>query len=161
MFLIRIFPADFLPGRLFSSESMTTESQQLLADYVASGSESAFRELVSRYIDLVYSTATRLVDGDTHRAKDVAQTVFMDLARMAAKLSPGTALGGWLHRHTCFVARTTMRGERRRQARERQAAEMKALNQEDPLAQISPVLDEAIQELGPDDRDAILLRFFE
>ncbi len=84
---------------------MMKDSPQLLADYVASGSESAFRELVSRYIDLVYSIATRMVDGDTHRAKDVAQTVFVDLARMAARLSPGTRLGGWLHRHTCFVAR--------------------------------------------------------
>ena len=140
-----------------------TDSQQLLADYVANGSERAFRELVARYVDLVYSTAIRLVEGDTHRAKDVAQTVFVDLARMAARLSPNSMLGGWLHRHTCFVARTVMRGERRRQARERQAMEMSALNN-DPdmaLAEIAPVLDEAIHKLGADDRDAILLRFFE
>jgi len=142
---------------------MTTDSQQLLADYVANGSESAFRELVSRYLDLVYSTATRMVDGDTHRANDVAQTVFVDLARMAARLSPDTRLGGWLHRHTCFVARTVMRGERRRQARERQAVEMSTLDNhpDRALAEIAPVLDEAINELGADDREAILLRFFE
>ena len=140
-----------------------TDSQPLLADYAANGSERAFQELVARYVDLVYSTALRLVEGDTHRAEDVAQTVFVDLARMAAKLSPNSALGGWLHRHTCFVARTVMRGERRRQARERQAMEMSALdNQPDiALAEIAPVLDEAINELGADDRDAILLRFFE
>jgi RNA polymerase sigma factor (sigma-70 family) len=142
---------------------MMTDSQQLLADYTANGSERAFQELVARYVDLVYSTAIRLVDGDTHRAKDVAQTVFVDLARTAAKLSPNSMLGGWLHRHTCFVARTIMRGERRRQARERQAMEMSALNNHPDmaLAEIAPVLDEAINELGADDRDAILLRFFE
>src|SRR5512135_2578529 len=130
-----------------------TESQQLLADYVATGSEEAFRELVARYVDLVYSTALRLVEGDPHRAKDVAQTVFVDLARQAANLSANSMLGGWLHRHTCFVARTVMRGERRRQARERQAVEMSALeNQPDTaLAEIAPVLDEAINELGADD----------
>ena len=142
---------------------MTSDTQELLASFVRTGSEPAFREIVSRYIDLVYSTAVRLVDGDTHRAQDVAQVVFADLARMAAKLSERTMLGGWLHRHTCFVARTVMRGERRRQARERLAMELHALN--DPtgtaLAQLAPVLDEAIQELGPDDRDVILLRFFE
>jgi len=33
-------------------------------------------------------------------------------------------LGGWLHRHTCFVASNTMRGERRRRLREQQAVEM-------------------------------------
>jgi RNA polymerase sigma factor (sigma-70 family) len=142
---------------------MMTDSQQLLADYTANGSERAFQELVARYVDLVYSTAIRLVEGDTHRAEDVAQTVFVDLARAAAKLSPNSMLGGWLHHHTCFVARTIMRGERRRQARERQAMEMSALNNhaDMALAEIAPVLDEAINELGADDRDAILLRFFE
>jgi RNA polymerase sigma factor (sigma-70 family) len=142
---------------------MMTDSQRLLAEYAANGSEQAFRELVARYVDLVYSTATRLVDGDTHRAKDVAQTVFVDLARMADKLAPRSMLGGWLHRHTCFVSRTVMRGERRRQARERQAMELSALNNQPDaaLAEIAPALDEAINELGADDRDAILLRFYE
>ena len=161
--LVGTFLADFALRRLFISESMMTDSQPLLADYAANGSERAFRELVARYVDLVYSTALRLVEGDTHRAEDVAQTVFVDLARMAAELSPSSALGGWLHRHTCFVARTVMRGERRRQARERQAMEMSALDNhpDNALAEIAPVLDEAINELGADDRDAILLRFFE
>jgi DNA-directed RNA polymerase specialized sigma24 family protein len=64
-----------------------TTNQQLLADYLTSGSERAFRELVTRYTGLVYSTDMRLVEGDTHRAEDVAQTVFLDLARLARKLS--------------------------------------------------------------------------
>jgi len=139
------------------------DTQELLANFVRNASESAFCELVTRYFDLVYSTAVRLVDGDTHRAKDVAQIVFADLARMAGKLSVSTTLGGWLHRHTCFVARTVMRGERRRQAREQQAFEMNTLNDKSDsvLAQVAPMLDDAINELGADDRDAILLRFFE
>jgi RNA polymerase sigma factor (sigma-70 family) len=142
---------------------MTTETQELLANFVKTGSELAFRELVTRYFDLVYSTALRLVDGDAHRGQDVSQIVFADLARMAGKLPASTALGGWLHRHTCFVARNIMRGERRRQARERQATEMNALNDQlgSVFAQVAPFLDEAIDELGPDDRDVILLRFFE
>jgi hypothetical protein len=41
-----------------------TDSQTLLGQYARTRSESAFRELVSRYIDLVYSTAFRLVGGD-------------------------------------------------------------------------------------------------
>ena len=149
--------------RVFNDELKMTESQELLADYTRNGSETAFRELVTRYFDLVYSAAIRLVGGDTHWAKDVAQTVFVDLARMARGL-PGTVmLGGWLHRHTCFVAAKTMRGERRRQSRERQAVEMNALHaaSETNLAQAAPFLDEAINQLGPEDRTAILLRFFE
>ena len=46
-----------------------TESQRLLADYVESGSETAFRELVGRYVNLVYSTALRFVGGDRHWAE--------------------------------------------------------------------------------------------
>jgi len=140
-----------------------TETQTLLAQYAQDGSEPAFRELVTRYIDLVYSTALRLVGADTHLAQDVAQTVFVDLARKARTLPGGVMLGGWLHQHTRFVAAKTMRGERRRQNRERQAAEMNAQDDhsESNLAQVVPILDEAISQLDAADRSAILLRYFE
>ena len=140
-----------------------TDSQNVLADYVQTGSDAAFRELVTRYLDLVYSTALRSVEGDKHRAEDVAQTVFIDLSRMARTLSNDVMLGGWLHRHTCFVAANTMRGERRRQSRERQAVEMNALqtNSGADISLVAPILDEAINELGEEDRKAVLLRFFE
>jgi RNA polymerase sigma factor (sigma-70 family) len=154
--------ADFFSRRLFTSEVKMTDSQRLLAEYLK-GSEPAFRELISRYLDLVYSTAVRSVNGDSHLAEDVAQTVFADLARMARTLSSDVMLGGWLHRHTCFVAATVMRKERRRQSRERQALEMNALDDhsEANLAQFAPILDEAINQLVARDRTAILLRFFE
>ena len=38
-----------------------TDSQTLLAEYARTGSEAAFRDLVNRYIGLVYSSALRLV----------------------------------------------------------------------------------------------------
>ncbi|MGA3145664.1 MAG: sigma-70 family RNA polymerase sigma factor [Verrucomicrobiota bacterium] len=140
-----------------------TDIQRLLADYVNNGSEAAFQELAERYLNLVYSTAVRLVGGDTHLAEDVAQTVFVDLAHLAKNLSHEVRLGGWLHRHTCFVAAKTLRGERRRQARERQAIEMNAPpdHLETHLGQVAPILDEAINRLGAADRTAVLLRFYE
>jgi RNA polymerase sigma factor (sigma-70 family) len=153
--------ADFRLLRVFNSESMM-DSRQLLADYVKNGSEAAFKELLSRYMDLVYSTALRLVNGDVHRAQDVAQSVFTDLAREAPRLSPDTMLGGWLHRHTFFTATKFIRTERRRQIREQQAMEMNALNNTDrDFEYLAPVLDQAINELPEDDRAAILLRFYE
>ncbi len=139
------------------------DSRQLLAEYARNGSEEAFRELVTRYLALVYSTAIRLVGGDAHLAQDVAQTVFVNLARKARTLPGDVMLGGWLHRDTCFVAAKTMRSQRRRQFREREAMEMNTL-QDDPgasLRQVAPILDEAIDQLGSEDRTAILLRFFE
>jgi DNA-directed RNA polymerase specialized sigma24 family protein len=100
----------------------------LLEEYAQSGSESAFRELVSRYIGLVYSTALRLVSGDTHRAEDVAQMMFINLARKAPSLPNGVALGGWLHQSAYNIAAPMMRAERRRQGREREAVQMNALH---------------------------------
>jgi RNA polymerase sigma factor (sigma-70 family) len=110
---------------------------------------------------MVYSTALRLVEGDTHRAEDVAQTVFVDLARKARTLPQEVRLGGWLHRDACLVAGHTMRGERRRQSRERQAVEMNVLENHSEADFSQVALDEAINELGEADRTAILLRFFE
>jgi RNA polymerase sigma factor (sigma-70 family) len=140
-----------------------TDAQQLMAEYARNGSERAFRELVARYVDLVYSTAVRQVRGDVHLAEDVVQTVFVDLARMAGRLSGEVMLGGWLHRHTCFVAAHALRGELRRQAREHKAVEMNSLNEnsEAGFPELSALLDRAINELGQRDRLAILLRFYE
>lgn len=140
-----------------------TDSQELLAEYVRTGADAAFRELVGRYVNLVYSTALRLVDGASHQAEDVAQIVFSDLARQAGKLPADVQLGGWLHRHTCFVAAHVLRGERRRQWRERQAAEMNQINSspETDFTPVAPLLDAAINELDETDRTVILLRFYE
>lgn len=140
-----------------------TETQSLLAEFVKNRSETAFRELVASYLNLVYSTALRLVGGDAHLAEDVAQAVFLHLAQKAHTLAPDSALGGWLHRDTCHVAANLMRGERRRQNRERQAVAMNSLPDHSAanLARLAPVLDDAINQLGAEDRAAILLRFYE
>ena len=139
-----------------------TDWRELLAEYAQNRTESAFQDLVTRYFDLVYSTALRRVS-DAHLAQDVAQTVFLLLAKKAPKLTKYSTLGGWLHEATCNVAATVMRSERRRLAREKEAARMNTL-QNDPTCmfnQVAPILDDAISHLAREDRTAILLRFFE
>src|ERR1035437_2714090 len=106
-----------------------TESSQLLQEYAIRGSETAFRELVGRYVDFVFSVAIRRVNGDTQLAEEIVQTVFIDLACQARQAkSPlakePCAVGGWLHRHTGFVASNFRRAEQRRQTRERIAVVM-------------------------------------
>jgi len=141
----------------------TTNHHELLQAYAQDHSESAFQELVQRYLDLVYSAAIRRVSGDRQLAEDVTQEVFTDLARKAAALPPTVMLGGWLHRHTGYVASTAMRGEQRRRDHERQAVEMNALNEPSDAdwSQFAPVLDEAMDEMDAADRDALVLRYFE
>lgn len=135
----------------------------MLRDYVESGSDRAFALLVDRQFNLVYATALRIANGDAHLAQDVAQNVFTDFARKAKSLPRDVLLGGWLYKHTCFIAANAVRKERRRLTRERQAFEMNSANDnsEPVWSSVAPVLDEAMGWLGASDRTALVLRFFE
>src|SRR5213593_3370533 len=134
---------------------------QLLRRYAEAGSESAFSELVSRHIDLVYSAALRQVGGDAHLAQDVAQTVFADLARKARTVSRHGVLTGWLYQATRYAASKAVRTQRRRAIREKEAVAMQELSSDSNWEQLQAVLDEAMGRLGVKDRDAVLLRYFE
>src|SRR5713226_3979705 len=142
-----------------------TDNDELLRQYAETGSEQAFAELVLRNLPLVYSAALRQVGGDEQLAKDVAQSVFTDLARKAASLRGRGVLTGWLYTSARFAAANTARAHRRRQIRERAAIAMQggAFNPtpEPAWEEITPVLDAAMAELNADERAAVLLRFFE
>jgi len=138
---------------------------QLLREYAGQGSEPAFAEIVARHADLVYSAAWRQT-GSPELAREIAQSVFTDLARKARALArsskPGTSLAGWLYRGTRFATLTRLRGERRRQAHEKQFMEHFAPTSDTApdWERVAPVLDEAMAELGDADREAVLLRYF-
>ena len=95
-----------------------TPDSKLLARFARINSEDAFAELVRRHVNLVYSAALRQVNGDEHFAKDVAQTVFTDLARKANSLSRRETLSGWLYTSAHFAAAKIVRTENRRRDRE-------------------------------------------
>jgi RNA polymerase sigma factor (sigma-70 family) len=143
---------------------MTTDSE-LLHDYATNGSESAFAELVERHLDFVYSAALRQLDGDGMLAKDVAQSVFVDLARKAHSLTNRASLAGWLYTSARFAAISTIRSEQRRRLREEEAAQMhqdsSTADDEIRWNEMRRVLDEAMHELEESDREALLLRFFQ
>ncbi|HEX3720266.1 MAG TPA: sigma-70 family RNA polymerase sigma factor [Verrucomicrobiae bacterium] len=138
------------------------DDQQLLRRY-ADGSEAAFTELVARHLPLVYSASLRQTGGDAHLAEDIAQRVFVDLARKAGSLPAGTVLAGWLHRATRYSVLQLLRAERRRQAREQESCSMDTPIPEadHDWEQVRPWLDETLDQMNPLDRDALLLRFFE
>lgn len=151
-------------GRVLQCGTAMSDDIELLRRYAEEGSEEAFRELVSRHIDLVYSAARRTLS-DGHLAEDVAQTVFGDLARKAAGLPRGTVLAGWLYQSARFAAAKVARGEERRRRREALALALEEqMNVNEPVPDwesLRPVLDEAMEELPPEDRDAVLLRYFQ
>src|SRR5437867_3291066 len=133
---------------------------QLLQNYLERESETAFRTLVNRYVNLVYSVALRYVR-DAQLAEEVAQAVFILLARKARGFRQGVVISGWLFRTTRFVATRAVRAEQRRQRREQEALAMQQLTTTDETwKRIAPVIDEAVESLGESDRNAVLLRFF-
>jgi len=142
---------------------------ELLRRYSQQKSQEAFTALVNRHLSLVYSAALRLVQSPS-LAEDVAQSVFIDLARNANKFRSDTILSAWLYRVAYRTAVDVVRKEPRRQNREQQAVEMAATNSSDlsrrnPMeadwTHIEPLLDEGMQMLGDADRAAVLLRYFE
>lgn len=141
------------------------EDTELLRRYAEEHSEAAFTELVERRLGLVYAVALRQTGGDAHRAQDIAQTVFTNLARKASSLARQPVLAGWLYRSAQFAASDAMRTERRRQVREQQAHTMNEILSEDRPAgdwdKLRPDLDQVLSELDEPDRDALVLRFFD
>ena len=75
-----------------SSDYTQAAEADLLAEFVNQRSEPAFAELVRRHTPLVLGVCRRVLDDD-HAAQDVAQAVFLALARKAAALSRERALG--------------------------------------------------------------------
>ena len=136
----------------------------LLRDFARHGNESAFADVVRRHLDLVYTTALRKVE-DPGAAEEVAQNVFITLARKAWQFAPDDSLPAWLYKATLLEARQWLRGELRRRRREQTAAElgttMKTPDEQTAFQALLPLLDEALLSLREKDRTALLLRFHE
>lgn len=139
-----------------------SDDMTLVREFAARQSETAFAVLAERHVGLVHSAALRQA-GDPHLAEEITQAVFIVLARKAATLGPKTVLAAWLYRTTCYAAADALRARRRRHAREQEAYMQSTLNQPDldAWAQLAPLLDDALAELGETDRSALVLRFFE
>ena len=132
-----------------------------LKQYVE-GDESAFAVLVERYVHLVYSTALRQV-GNPSQAEEITQAVFIILAQKAKSLGPRTILSGWLYQTARLAAANFLRSEIRRQKREQEAYMESLLNEPTPnlWQQIAPLLDDAMGHLSENDRNVVVLRYFQ
>lgn len=140
------------------------DDSELLRRYLTERSETAFAELVGRHLPLVYRAALRQTAGDSAQAEEVAQAVFVLLARKARALRTHQTLAGWLHTTVYYTAADARRATRRRRWYEQEASRMADISAADTppdWSRIQPAIDEALQRLEARDRDAILLRFFE
>lgn len=137
----------------------------LLREFASNRSGPAFAELVRRHLPAVYGVALRRLGGDAGLAQEVAQHVFVLLARKAAVLAQRDSIAGWLFVAARLAAADAARREGRRRQRLQEAQAMiertaTATNEPD-WAPIRQELDEIIQGLNARDREAVLLRFFQ
>jgi RNA polymerase sigma factor (sigma-70 family) len=138
---------------------------ELLRRFVEQHSEADFAVLVERQINLVYSAALRQTR-NPHAAEEVTQAVFVVLARKAGSLLRLRTLTGWLYHATRLTAANYLRTESRRARRDQEAYMQSLINQptestEEAWTNTAPLLESAMGELSPADRDAVLLRFFQ
>ena len=131
----------------------------LLRAWVEHRDEGAFRALVDRHLNLVYSVARRLV-ADEQLAEDVAQGTFIVLARKAPSLVRIKALPVWLYHTTRYAAAQAIRAEARRADRHRRFADMQLTETGSFWELVAPHLESALAQLRAKDREALVLRFW-
>jgi len=138
--------------------------EKLVRQYVDLGSEAAFQQIVARYLKMVYAVCLREVQ-DADLAQDSVQTVFLILAQKAPRLTSRTVLSGWLFTTARLVAKEAVRRERRRRRYESEAGEMMRGYYDHREASgalaVDPCVNEALGNLKPKEREAILLRYVE
>jgi RNA polymerase sigma factor (sigma-70 family) len=136
----------------------TTADAELLHRYANGRDEAAFTALVRRHGPMVKSVARRTVR-DQHLTDDIAQAVFLVLARKAGRLSRPDRLAGWLFGVTRRVAARAA-AQHRDAARPLPAnvsATTKATNWDDLLA----VLDTELERLSEAERMPLVLCYLE
>jgi uncharacterized protein (TIGR03435 family) len=139
------------------------DDMTLLREYSSKNSEAAFATLVSRHINFVYSAALRQVR-NPQLAEEVTQAVFIILARKAGRISCNAVLTGWLFKTVRFTASAQIKAAIRRQRREQEAHMNSMTLQESPdrtWESMAPLLDDALARLNEQDRQAVLLRYFD
>src|SRR5688572_3540999 len=125
--------------------------------------------LVQRHYPWVRAAALRQVR-DAHVADDVAQAVFIVLMQKKPVFNSEAALSAWLFQTMRYAAAHATRAQRRRAHHEARAAraargaemrESESTSSREEWERIAPLLDESVARLRQDDREAVLLRFYQ
>ncbi len=150
--------------RLFPEKS----ADQLLSEFVQSGNEASFEEIVRRYAGMVYSVCYR-VAMNSHDAEDATQAVFLSFALQAKTGKPIRYIGPWLGRVAHRVALDVKKSKTRRRKREEKLAEMNGNGRlpgtPDPSkaphdAELKAVIQEELNAMPAKYRMPLILHYF-
>ncbi len=136
---------------------MDESEASLLERFQGGGDIDAFAQITRLYADMVYGTCVRIT-GDREAAADATQDTFFTLLNSAGKVTG--SLGGWLHRVATRRAIDLVRLDRSRRRREQGYAAQMAF-ETDRWADVSPLLDEALNEMEEAARDLVIRHFLQ
>jgi len=132
-----------------------TSDEALMLEFQA-GSRPAFDELFARYHEPLSGFFRRRLS-NRERAEDLAQEPFLAVIRAASRYEPRALVRTYLY----GIALKLVAAERRKQARDGQAAEFAA----EPSAQSAPDVvmwvRQALQKLDATEREIVMLREYE
>ncbi|MBB6429386.1 RNA polymerase sigma factor [Algisphaera agarilytica] len=129
---------------------------QALERYAATQDPDAFRCLVLRYQRMVYAASHRCLNNHAD-AEDATQETFLRLAKNAGRVHG--RVGAWLHRCATHVAIDRIRSDTARRRREDASARSEAERAPDSAEEareLDRAVDQAIAELNPADREALV-----
>jgi RNA polymerase sigma-70 factor, ECF subfamily len=160
----------------FKTSGAGREEDRALIQEALSGDEG-FEKLVRHHERMVYRVAFRFLNDETD-ALDVAQEVFLRVHRSLSKFRGDSALSTWIYAITANLSRNAIRSKKNRQkvqvlapedrdkegpsfwdkvADQREAGALRAAESKD----LNGAIREAIAELPPDYREAVILRDLE
>jgi RNA polymerase sigma factor (sigma-70 family) len=125
--------------------------------------DAALEDLVRQYLPVVYAAAKRQLP-DPALAEDVAQAVFMVLARRRSELPANVVMSSWLLKVTHLACLQARRNAGRRIGHERRAAQMRSATTPAETitnGQLAAELDAALARLVEADRSVLTLRYLE
>jgi len=117
----------------------------------------AFAAIIRLHGKMVYGVGLRIT-GDAHYAADVTQETFFALLQNAGRITG--SLAGWLHQVATRRAIDLVRRDRSRLRREQEYAAQAAV-ETDSWADLSPLVDEALNELDEESHDLIIRHFLQ
>jgi len=132
--------------------------------FADAGCTLAFQRMVDRHLPTVHAVAGRVLGVRRDLADDVAQLVFIHLAKKGPSLPRTIVVGAWLHRQAVRFALNALRTESRRCKRERVAFDLQMNNipsNDSSWNEVMPHLDQAILELPELEQSALALRYGE
>ena len=135
---------------------------QLLDEYLQTGDETLFEELVVRHRGMIFSVCLRLTRNEQDTA-DAAQAVLLTLHQKAKKLRSYTSVSGWLYRVARHVSLRVWESEAIRRAREEASAIAQEIvsNHEDHRFELMELLDHELKKLPEKYRLPIILHHLE